>query len=172
MEGFLILLSLINKLNNPISKSTLEKLAPLGLIPEVDFELFSAENSWSHKDLYPWWICGFSTVKGSCTSFFTRKRKTVSGVIVKDYTLAFEVGQKSENLHVLKLIANAIGCGKLYSETRGVSKFRLVQKDQILNVLVPFFHKYPLEGHEGLQYSIWIQIVDILHKTPRSDQRG
>lgn len=62
----------------------------------------------------------------------------------------------------------------MYSETRDISKFRLVQKDQILSVLVPaffFFHKYPLEGHIGLEYYIWIQIVDILHKTPRSDQR-
>lgn len=74
MEGFLILLSLINKLNNPISKSTLEKLAPLGLIPEVDFELFSAENPWPRRGQYPWWICGFATGEDSFT-FFTRKRK-------------------------------------------------------------------------------------------------
>lgn len=84
----------------------------------MDFELFSAEYYWSHKDLDPWWICGFATGEGSCT-FFTRKRKTASGVIVKDYTLAFEVGQKGDNLHVLNLIANAIGCGKVYSWTRG-----------------------------------------------------
>ena len=44
VEGFLILLSLINKLNNPLSKSLLEKLAPLGKIPNVELELYSAES--------------------------------------------------------------------------------------------------------------------------------
>ena len=36
VEGFLKLLSLINKLNNPLSESLLEKLAPLGKITDVD----------------------------------------------------------------------------------------------------------------------------------------
>jgi hypothetical protein len=46
-EGFLELLSLINRgtpLNNPLSDILLEKLAPLGKIPNVDLELFSAES--------------------------------------------------------------------------------------------------------------------------------
>lgn len=29
--------------------------------------------------------------------------------------------------------------GKVYTETRGISKFRLVPRDQILKDLVPFF---------------------------------
>jgi hypothetical protein len=44
LEGFLELLSLINRLNNPLSDILLEKLAPLGKIPNVDLELFSAES--------------------------------------------------------------------------------------------------------------------------------
>ena len=64
-----------------------------------------------------------------------------------------------------------MGFGKVYTEKRGISKFRLVPRDQILNDLVPFFEKYPLEGNKALQYSVWIKIVDALHKNPRSAHR-
>ena len=64
-----------------------------------------------------------------------------------------------------------MGGGKVYIETRGISKFRLVPKDLILNDLEPFFDKYPLQGNKASQYSLWIQIVKTLHKNPRSDFR-
>lgn len=170
VEGFLKLLSLINKLNNPLSESLLEKVAHLGKIPNVDLEISSVESLNIKDKLDPWWISGFATGEGSFT-FFTRKRENGKGNIIKDYTLAFEVTQKSDNLYVLNLIMNIIGHGKVYTETRGITKFRLVPRDEILNDLVPFFDKYPLEGIKALQYSIWIQIVKTLHKNPRSAHR-
>lgn len=170
VEGFLKLLSLINKLNNPLSESLLEKLAPLGKIPNEDLEISSVESLNIKDKLDPWWISGFATGESSFT-FFTRKRENAAGNIVKDYTLAFEIGQKSDSLYVLNLIVNTMGYGKVYTEPRGVSKFRLVPRDQILKDLVPFFDKYPLEGNKALQYSVWIQIVNALHKNPRSAHR-
>ena len=170
VEGFLTLLSLINKLNNPLSEVLLEKLAPLGGIPNVALELYSVESLNLKDKLNPWWISGFATGEGSFT-YFTRKRVNAAGNTVKDYTLAFEISQKSDSLYVLNLIVNTFGWGKVYTETRGISKFRLVLRDLILKDLVPFFDKYPLEGNKALQYSIWIQIVKTLHKNPRSDFR-
>ncbi len=75
---------------------------------------------------------------GSFT-FFTRKRVNAAGNTVKNYTLAFEIGQKSDSLYVLNLIVNTFGWGKVYTETRGISKFRLVLRYIIINDLVPFF---------------------------------
>lgn len=170
VPGFLKLLSLINKLNNPLSESLLANLAPLGKIPNVELELYSAESLNIKDKLEPWWISGFATGESSFT-FFTRKRVNAAGNIVKDYTLIFEIGQKSDNLYLLNLIVNSFGFGKVYTEKRGLSKFRLVPRDQILNDLVPFFDKYPLEGNKALQYSVWIKIVDVLHKNPRSTHR-
>lgn len=170
VEGFLKLLSLINKLNNPLSESLLEKLAHIGKIPNVDLEISSVESLNIKDKIDPWWISGFATGEGSFT-FFTRKRENAAGNIVKDYTLAFEISQKSDNLYVFNLIVNTMGYGKVYTETRGISKFRLVPRDQIINDLVPFFDKYPLEGNKALQYSVWIKIVNTIHKNPRSAHR-
>lgn len=183
VEGFLNLVSLINKLNNPLSPSLLNNLSSLGELPNVDFELTSKESISLNGKLggsaLPWWISGFTTgdpgggrLRSGSFTYFTRNRKKASGEMVKDYTLAYEVSQRSDSIHVLDLIAKTFECGKVYSETRGVSKYRLVTKDQILSKLVPFFEKYPLEGNKNLQYKLWIQIVDILQTTGRSEQRN
>ena len=63
VPGFLKLLSLINRLNNPLSESLLENLAPLGKIPNVDLELSSVESLNIKDKLDPWWISGFATGK-------------------------------------------------------------------------------------------------------------
>jgi hypothetical protein len=172
VEGFLNIASLINKLNNPLSPSLLDKLSLLGELPNTDAQALelASKKSLLSENLDPWWISGFTTGEGSFT-YFTRNRKKASGELVKDYTLAYEVSQRSDSLHILNLIAKYFEYGKVYSETRGVSKYRLVTRDQILNTLVPFFEKYPLEGNKNMQYELWIQIVKILQTTGRSEQR-
>lgn len=102
------------------------------------------------------------------------RSKKANNEIVKDYTLAYEVSQRSDSSYVLNLIAKFLGGGNVYHEARGISKFRLVTKDQILSILVPFYasqEKYPLEGNKNLQYKLWIQIVEILQTTSRSKER-
>lgn len=171
IKGFLNIVSLINKLNNPLSPSLLDNLSLLGELPNTKAVLkLTPEKSLLSENLDPWWISGFTTGEGSFT-YFTRSRKKADGEIVKDYTLAFEVSQRSDSLHVLNLIAKYFEYGRVYSETRGVSKYRLVSRDHILNTLVPFFEKYPLEGNKNIQYELWVQIVKILQTTGRSEQR-
>ena len=172
IEGFLNIASLINKLNNPLSQSLLDKLSSLGELPNTETQALAlaSKKSLLSENLDPWWISGFTTGEGSFT-YFTRNRKKANGEIVKDYTLAYEVSQRSDSLYVLDLIAKYFKHGHVYSETRGVSKYRLVTRDQILNTLVPFFEKYPLEGNKNMQYELWVQIVKILQTTGRSEQR-
>ena len=73
------------------------------------------------------------------------------------------MGQKSDNIYLLNLIVNTQGYGKVYTEKRGISKFRLVPRDQILNDLVPFFDKYPLESNKQLDYKDFKKIAHILN---------
>ena len=117
----------------------------------MDLELSSVESLNIKDKLDPWWISGFATGESSFT-FFTRKRVNAAGNIVKDYTLIFEIGQKSDNLYLLNLIVSSMGFGKVYTEKRGISKFRLVPRDQILNDLVPFFPPRKLAGRGKIPF--------------------
>jgi len=169
--GFLQLASLINKLNRPLSESLLEKLSELGSLPDMEFQTpVDLDIVKKVEKLDPFWISGFVTGEGSFT-YFTRTRKNAEGKKIKDYTLVFEIGQRTQDCHVLNLIYSYFGVGSVYSEDRGISKYRLVTKNQILSVLMPHFSNYPLEGNKVLQYLAWLKIVNLLNDQARSDQR-
>lgn len=135
VSGFLKLVSLINKLNKPTASSVLDKLSYLGVLPVVEFESPILNKN---PNLDPYWIAGFITAEGSFT-YFTRTRTNSKGNSVKDYTLAMEVSQNSKDWFILNSIKDSFKVGKVYTETRGMTKFRLVQKGEIINNLVPYF---------------------------------
>ena len=190
VEGFLELASLVNKLNKPLSTSLMEKLSLLGILPNVSPRV-AKQPSGSHwpraasqpganveldlpvinknPDLNPFWISGFITGEGSFT-YFTKTRKNSKNETVKDLTLVIEVSQDSKDGYILTSILNYFGIGKVYHEIRGVTKYRLVIKEEIIDKLVPHFINYPLGGNKLLQYNIWIKIVKILIQNPKRNQ--
>ncbi len=78
-----------------------------------------------------------------------------------------EVSQDSKDSYILTSNLNHLSVGKVYHETRGITKFRLVVRDEILVYLVPHFKDYPLLGRKALQYSTWLKIVKTLAKEPQ-----
>ncbi len=63
------------------------------------------------------------------------------------------ISQDSKDWFIFNLIVNFFKCGKVYNEARGISKFRLTQKNEIIDLLIPYFNKYPLQGRKALQFS-------------------
>lgn len=171
IKGFLQLASLINKLNRPLSESLFNKLSELGPLVNTNYQtILDLDIANKVEKLDPFWISGFITGEGSFT-YFTRTRKNSVGERIKDYTLVFEVSQRTQDYHVLNLIKSYLGVGSVYSEVRGISKYRLVVKNQILSVLVPHISNYPLEGNKVLQYLAWLKIVKLLNDQARCDER-
>jgi hypothetical protein len=94
-----------------------------------------------------------------------------AGKTVKDYSLVFEISQRTIDLHILNLIASYFKTGKVYTETSGVSRLRFRSKDHIISTLVPHFRDYPLEGHKNLQYLAWLKAVIVLIDQKKTDKR-
>jgi len=171
IEGFLRLASLINRLNKPLSDSLLAKLVQLAPLPKVEFETsydFSSANR--VQTLNPFWISGFAAGEGSFT-YFTKTRVNSAGMPVKDYSLVFEISQRTQDLHLLNLIACYFKTGKVYTETSGVSRLRFRSKDHFISTLVPHFRDYPLEGHKNIQYLAWLKAVTILTDQIKTSKR-
>lgn len=91
-----------------------------------------------------------------------------------------EVTQDSKDGYILTSIQNYFrGVGKVYQslppqngakEVTGITRYRLVVKEEIIDKLVPHLIDYPLEGNKLLQYNIWIQIVKYLIENPNINQ--
>lgn len=45
----------------------------------------------------------------------------------------------------------------MYTETRGITKYRLTQRKEIISLLTAYFKNNPLQGRKALQFSIWIE---------------
>jgi hypothetical protein len=86
---------------------------------------------------------------------------------VKDYTLVMEVSQHSKDEFILTSIQNYFGVGKVYQEIRGITKFRLVVREEIIQILAPHFAEHPLDGNKLLQYNIRIKILQLLKNNSR-----
>ena len=159
-KGFLEIASVVNKLNKPLSTTILQDLFNLGKLKlsNISLELPVLNKN---PNLNPWWISGFICGEGSFT-YFTRTRKNSKGKISKDYTLVMEVSQDNKDSFILTCIQEYFNVGKIYYEIRGIAKFRLVIKKDIIEKMVPHFSKYSLLGFKNLQYLIWIKIVNIL----------
>lgn len=180
VNGFLQLVSIINKLNRPLSPSLIESLSTLGALPAVNFEPPIISNN---PSLNPFLISGFITGEGSFT-YFTRVRNNSKNEKVRDFTLVMEVSQDNKDGYILISIQKYFqGIGKVYQslskvsnhgvgKVKGITRYRLVVKEEIIDKLVPHFIDYPLGGNKLLQYNIWLKIVKILIENPtRSPER-
>jgi hypothetical protein len=94
-----------------------------------------------------------------------------AGMPLKDNSLVFEISQKTQDLHLLLLIACYFKTGKVYTETTGVSRLKFRNKDHIISTLVPHSRDYPLEGHKNLQYLAWLKAVTILTDQIKTNKR-
>lgn len=131
MDGFLKLVSLTNKLNKPLTKTTLDKLSYLGVLPNVEFEAPVLDKN---IELDSNWISGFITgVGGGVLSHILQELlrwKNSAGNTVKDYTLVIEVSQNSKDWFILNSIQKIFfSTGNVYTEIRGITKFRLTDKN-------------------------------------------
>lgn len=160
VTGFLKLASLINKLNNPLSESLLAKLLELGPLPNVELKV---NNDISKiKELNPFWLSGFITGEGSFT-YFTRSRINSAGSTVKDYTLIFEISQRTIDVHTLKMINSFFNEGNVFTDTkRSMSRYRLTINANTISILSSHFNDYPLLGHKAKQWLAWLDLVNYL----------
>ena len=59
---------------------------------------------------------------------------------------------------------------KTGKKVKGITRYRLVVKEEIIDKIVPHFIDYPLGGNKLQQYNIWIKIVKYLIENPKRSQ--
>ena len=169
VTGFLMLASLINKLNNPLSESLLAKLLELGPVPNVELKVNNDINK--IKELNPFWLSGFITGEGSFT-YFTRSRINSAGSTVKDYTLVFEISQRTIDVHILKMINSFFKEGNVFTDTkRSISRYRLTINVKTISILSSHFKDYLVLGHKAEQWFAWLNLVHyLINNKNKTDQ--
>lgn len=110
----------------------------------------------------PYWLQGFIEGVGLFTIETKNFVTTTQGSLV---TLNFQLPLNESNKELLTLIILYLNCGTL--KTDGTSKIVTVTRfEDILNNIIPFLYKYPLQGVKNLQLAYFIQVAELINKTP------
>lgn len=165
-KGIMLSLTYINALNSNINQTVLNEIATqnnLGSLPLLILPPVPIISKWIIPN--PWWITGFVLGEGSFT-FFKRKRITSSGILKLDYTLVFEVSQKTEDIYLLEAMKVYFSSGGIFTEKRGMSRFRITNIKALQHIVLPFFSLYPLKGYKNNQFNIWLEALSVILSNP------
>lgn len=115
------------------------------------------------------WLAGFVDAEG-CFECVVRKHPTVK--LGYQIAVRFTVIQHSRDTILLNLLKDHLGCGVLREDTKKPQSTLTVSSLQdILNIIIPFFDKYVIQGNKFLDYQDFRKIAflmkDKLHLTPR-----
>ena len=62
----------------------------------------------------------------------------------------------------MKSLIEYLGCVKYYLRPSGLGDYRVEKFSALTKKIIPFFHKYPLQGVKSLYYKDFFLIADLM----------
>ena len=118
------------------------------LLPDKEFRL----------NLYLQYI--FVDGEGCFSISFNLRQKLKTGIEVRP---SFSLGQNKRNLQVLKDIHAYFGCGAIrFSKRDQMYKYEVRSINDLVNVIIPHFKKYPLKTTKALDFKVFVNVCDLI----------
>ena len=109
-----------------------------------------------NKPDYPGWIAGFTDGEGCFSVSFTKRAKSNVGVEVRP---SFSIGQKASSEESLRKIKDYFNCGGIrYSKKDGLFKYEVRNLTDIVDKIIPFFEKHPLETNKKNDFKTFAEV--------------
>jgi len=108
----------------------------------------------------PYWLAGFTSGDGCFMVKVSKSRLYKAGGQV---SLLYILTQHSRDSKLMKSLTHYFSCGryKLHPH-RDTGEFIVTDFSSIVNIIIPFFKKYPLEGVKALDFFDFCQIANIM----------
>lgn len=99
---------------------------------------------------HPWWLSGFVCGDGCFLVGISKSNRTKTGFAVRLY---FSISQHNRDSELMQNISNFLSCGYWINKPlKSHGEFRVTDFSDIVNIVIPFFEKYPLHGHKQLDF--------------------
>lgn len=79
----------------------------------------------------------------------------------KTVRLNFQITQNESDKELLTLIILYLKCGTLQSHGTGKT-ITVTRFEDIYNIIIPFYQKYPLQGTKRLDFALFIEIAELI----------
>jgi LAGLIDADG endonuclease/NADH-ubiquinone/plastoquinone oxidoreductase, chain 3 len=119
----------------------------------------------------PYFVTGFSDAE-SCFSIFIRRSST--NKLGWQVEAIFAITLNSKDLPLLYLIQfffGGIGRIKICS-TRNVVSFVVTKLEDLVNVIIPHFQKYPLQSAKSIDFQLWVDCIELMVKKNHLKEDG
>jgi hypothetical protein len=103
------------------------------------------------------YISGFSDGEGSFNISFKERNDYKRRIKI---TASFNISQKDKK--ILVWIKSIINCGTLRTRKDGIHYFEVTDVESLINVVIPFFSRFPLKSSKAETFKIFCEIVSMM----------
>jgi hypothetical protein len=93
--------------------------------------------------------------------FIVHVQKTSSSKLGKTVKLQFKITQDERDKELLNVIILSLNCGTLQTD-RSCKIITVTRHADIINIIIPFFQKYPLQGVKRLDLADFIKVAELI----------
>lgn len=162
LVGFEKLVAIKASLNKGLSDEL--KAALPNIIPENRQEIGNV------IAIDPEWIAGFVDAEGCFQAEVKKSQSVKTGYQV---LLRFSIGQHNRDLALMQTLIQKFGCGYVIPKhSVPVVEYRVTKFSDILEIIIPFFEKYPLRSAKYEEYLDFCKIAEIVKNRAHSTQEG
>lgn len=120
--------------------------------------------------LNPYFVTGFTDGEGSFIISVTQDSEYSLGFRVK---AIFRINLHKEDLELLKLIQSYFdGAGNIREDYKGICSYTFNSLDEICNILIPHFDKYPLISQKLADYLLFRKAVMLIKNKSHLTEEG
>lgn len=108
----------------------------------------------------PNWISGFTSGDGCFHVTLAKSPFTKTGYRV---ALKFQLAQHNRDIKLMKSLITYLGCGIVEENFNFSMSYFVINKfSDIIDIVIPFFDKYPIHGVKSLDYISFKQIAILM----------
>ncbi|HBT81220.1 hypothetical protein A2757_01975 [Candidatus Giovannonibacteria bacterium RIFCSPHIGHO2_01_FULL_48_47] len=118
------------------------------------------------------YIAGFVDGEGCFALKFQRevKKKRKNRPEYFRWSAEFVISLRSDDVDLLKLIKDTLGCGKItFAKNKQVARYSVAGIDNLQKIIVPFFEKHQLFGKKSKDFLLWKDALQIIGRNKRKE---
>ncbi|MDO8436529.1 MAG: LAGLIDADG family homing endonuclease [bacterium] len=116
------------------------------------------------------YIAGFVDGEGCFDLQFRRdiRHERLGKPVYYSWKVQFVINIRRDDDKLLKKIQNALNCGQIHF-TQSEVRYSVQNLENLKNIIIPFFNKYPLSGKKKMDFGLWIEAIYIIYRNKRKN---
>lgn len=112
------------------------------------------------------YVAGFVDGEGCFDLQFRRdvRHERVNKPIYYSWKVQFAIVARKDDKELLKKIKATLNCGYIYYARGDQVRYSVQDIENLCNVIIPFFKKYPLFGKKKKDFELWAEAVTIIYQ--------